>query len=53
MLGFRTPHAKDVACEGIDHHRTRQILSVCLEALSKELVLPYCVNALEMGRKFQ
>ena len=41
MLGFRTPHAKDVACEGIDHHRTRQILSVCLEALSKELVLPF------------
>ena len=41
MLGYRTPHAKDVVCEGIDHHRTRQILSVCLEALSKELVLPY------------
>ena len=41
MLGFRTPHAKDVVREGIDHHRTRQILSVCLEALSKELVLPF------------
>ena len=40
MLGFRTPRAKDVVREGIDHHRTRQILSVCLEALSKELVLP-------------
>ena len=41
LLGFRTPRAKDVVREGIDHHRTRQILSVCLEALSKELVLPY------------
>ena len=40
MLGFRTPRAKDVVRKGIDHHRTRQILSVCLEALSKELVLP-------------
>ena len=41
MVGFRTPRAKDVVREGIDHHRTRQILSVCLEALSKELVLPF------------
>ena len=30
MLGYRTPHAKDV-----------QILSACLEALSRKLVLPY------------
>ena len=41
MLGYRTPHAKDVVCEGIDHHRTRQILSACLKALSRKLVLPY------------
>ena len=41
MLGCRTPCAKDVVREGIDRHRTRQIPSVCLEALSKELVLSY------------
>ena len=41
MLGCRTPCAKDVVREGIDCHRTRQIPSVCLEALSKELVLSY------------
>ena len=40
LLGFRTPRAKDFVREGIDHHRTTQILSVCLVALSKELVLP-------------
>ena len=27
MPGFRTPCTKDVVCEGIDHHRTRQIIS--------------------------
>ena len=41
MLGCRTPCAKDVVREGIDHHCTRQIPSVCLEALSKKLVLSY------------
>ena len=41
LLGFRTPRAKDVVKEGVNHHRTKQIFSVCLEALSKELLLPF------------
>ena len=45
LLGFRTPRAKDVVKEGVDHHRTKQvfskqIFSICLEALSEEL-LPF------------
>ena len=40
-LSFRTPCTKDVVREGIDHHHRRQIISVCLEALSKELLLLY------------
>ena len=38
LLGFRTPRAKQVVKEGIDHHCSRQILEACLEAISKELL---------------
>ena len=34
-----TPRGKDVVREGVDHHRTKQILSVCLEAIEKELLV--------------
>ena len=40
LLGFGTPRAKQVVKEGIYHHRSRQILEVCLEAISKELLTP-------------
>ena len=36
LLGFRTPRAKQVVKEGIDHHHSRQILEACLEAISKD-----------------
>ena len=41
LLGFRTPKAKEVMKAGIDHHRSRQILFITLEALTKELLFPY------------
>ena len=50
LLGFRTPRAKEVFKAGIDHHRTRQVLSVLLEALTKELLTPYvrdCISKCE------
>ena len=40
-LGFRTPRAQDVFKNGVDHHRSRQVLEVSLQALSSELLLPY------------
>ena len=39
--GFRSPWAQQVIFNGVDHHRTRQILTTLLHALSKELVRPY------------
>ena len=47
LLGFRTPRAKQVVKEGIDHHRSRQILEVCLEAISKELLTPYARDCMK------
>ena len=41
LLGLRTLRSKKVVKEGIDHHRSRQILEVSLEAISKELITPY------------
>ena len=41
ILGFRSSRAQDVVRTGIDHHRSRQILFTVLQALSRELVLPY------------
>ena len=40
-LGFRIPNAQQVFKNGIDHHRSRQVLEICLYSLAKELVLPY------------
>ena len=41
LLGFHTEKAQLIVKNGIDHHRTQQILSTCLFALSKELLVPY------------
>ena len=41
LLGFRTEKVQLIVKNGTDHHRTRQILSTCLFALSKELLVPY------------
>ena len=41
LLGFRTEKAQLIVKNGIDHHRTQQILSTCLFDLSKELLVPY------------
>jgi rubrerythrin len=41
MLGFRTQKAQDVVKNGIDHHRSMQIVRIVLQALSLELVVPY------------
>ena len=41
LLGFQTPRAKCVVREGVHHYRMKEILSVCLEAISKELLVPY------------
>ena len=41
QLGFRTSHAQDVVRNGVDHHRSRQILEVALQAISAELLIPY------------
>ena len=41
FLVFRTPTAKQVVKDGINHHHRRQILEVCLEDISVELLTPY------------
>ena len=51
LLGFRTPRAKEVVKEGIDHHRTRQILSVAMEAMAKELLLPFVRYSISKSQK--
>lgn len=46
-LGFRTEKAQRVFRCGVDHHRSRQVLESCLEALSKELVLPFIRHSIQ------
>ena len=46
-LGFRTDKAQLLVKNGIDHHRTRQILSCTFFALSAELLLPYVRECLQ------
>ena len=41
MLGFRTEKVQMAVKNGIQHHRTRQILSSSLYALSKEWIVPF------------
>lgn len=41
LLGFRSPKAQQVVKSGTNHHRSRAILSCMLEALTRELLLPY------------
>ena len=40
-LGFRTPNALRVFKNGVDHHRTLQVMESMFEALLKELLVPY------------
>lgn len=40
-LGFRREKALQVVRSGIDHHRSRQILRAALDAISRELLVPY------------
>lgn len=48
QLGFRTPKAQQVVLNGVDHHRSKQLLSCSLEAISKELVVPYVRHCIQM-----
>ena len=47
LLGFRAPRAKQVVKEEIDHHRSRQILKACLEAISKEFLTPHAQDCMK------
>ena len=40
-----------VVKNGIDHHRTQQMLSSCLYALSKELLVPFICDFQKNGVK--
>ena len=40
-FGFWTPKSQDVFKNGVDHHRSRQVLETCMFSLSRELLLPY------------
>ena len=48
LLGFRSPRAQEIIHNGVDHHRSRQIISTLLNAFSKELIRPF---VLEQRRK--
>ena len=41
LLGFRSPRAQDVIHNGLDHHRSRQIIHTLVLALGKELLQSY------------
>ena len=45
LLGFRTPKAQEVVKSRIDHCRSRYILEISLESLSKRLVANMSNNA--------
>ena len=45
-FGFRTQKAKNVFRQGIDHHRSKQLLETLLESLSRELMVPYVRDCL-------
>ena len=58
FLLCRKPIAKQVVKDGIDHHCSRQILEVCFEAISRELLTPYiedCVrnNTTPNSKRYQ
>ena len=50
-IGFRIYKAQQVALNGVDHHRSKQLLSSCFEALSKELLVPYICYCTEKGEE--
>lgn len=47
---FRTPREKQIVREGTDHHRSRQILSLCLGAINKELLVPFVRDSIKNQR---
>ena len=51
VLGFRSKNAQNVVRKGVDHHRTKQILSTCLFATAKELVRPYILQCHSLGQE--
>lgn len=51
ILGFRSPRAQQVIFNGVDHHRSRQILTTFLFALSKELIRVFVVDQLGKGEE--
>ena len=51
LLGSQTPRAKYIVREGFDYHRTKQILSLCLEAIAKELLVPYVCHCIQNKKK--
>ena len=50
LLGFRSPRAQLIIHNGVDHHRSRQILRTLLHALSKELIRPYVLEQRAKGQ---
>ena len=50
LLRFQTPRTKQVIREGTDHHRNRQILSLCLDAINKELLVPFVRDSINNQR---
>ena len=51
LLGFRTPRSQEVVKNGIDHHRSRYILQSTLEALTKELLVPFVKECIKFGKE--
>ena len=50
-LGFRTLKAQQVVLNGVDHHHSKQLLSPCFEARSKELLVPYICYCVKKGEE--
>ena len=50
-LGFRTFKAQQVVLNGVGNHRSKQLLSSCFEALSKELLVPHTRYCIEKGEE--
>ena len=50
-LGFRTLKAQQLVLNGVDHHRSKQLLSSCFEALSKELLVSCICYCTEKGEE--
>ena len=51
LLGFCTPRAQEVMKNGIDHHLSRYILQSTLEALTKQLLVPFVKECIKFGKE--